>query len=132
MRYLLVAALLLSGCATPKPDYDINARESFGRIISRAQLGSKTQQRADSPNLGAALAGPYGIAGFIAGSAFDKKTTLPIFEFRILLLEGREVVAVSEFAETNQIGDCVKVFESDQPSYPRFIPSDECKKPNTP
>ncbi len=126
MRYLFIAFLLLSGCATPKPSYDINASESLGRIVSKTQVGGKTQQRADSPNLGAALAGTYGIAGLIVGGAFDKTTTLPVFEFKILLLEGREVVAISEFSEANQVGDCVKVFESSQPTYPRFILSGDC------
>lgn len=131
-RYIFIAFLILSGCATPKPSYDINASESLGRIVSKTQVGGKTQQRADSPNLGAALVGTYGIAGLIVGSAFDKTTTLPVFEFKILLLEGREVVAVSEFSGANQVGECVKVFESSQPTYPRFILSDECTTPPKP
>jgi hypothetical protein len=128
---LIVLVLVISGCASRAPSYDSNARESLGRIISKTQVGEKIQARADSPNMGAALVGIYGGLGLVIGDALQKKTTLPVFEYRIKMVDGREVVAVSDYSR-DSVGECVKVFESSQPTYPRFVSSDECQASSVP
>ena len=127
MRPLAAAVLLffIYGCASHAPSYDPNALESVGRIVSKMQVGEKTQARADSPNMGPALAGSLGPVGLVIGDVFQKKTTLPVFEYRIKTTDGREIVAMSDYS-LNHVGQCVRVFESSRPTYPRFVSSDEC------
>lgn len=127
MRHLAAAVLLfiVYGCASHAPSYDINALESIGRIVSKTQVGEKIQPRADSPNMGPALAGSLGPVGLVIGDVLQKKTTLPVFEYRIKTTNGREIVAMSDYS-LSHVGQCVRVFESSQPTYPRFVSSDEC------
>ena len=127
----LLTLFLVSGCASQAPDYDPNARESVGRIVLKTAVGERVQARADSPNMGPALAGGLGGLGLVIGAVLQKKTTWPVFEYRISLEDGREVVATSDYSG-DYVGKCVKVFESSQPTYPRFVSSDQCSVRSTP
>lgn len=133
MHYVraLTLPLLIYGCANQTPSYDPNAVESIGRIISKMQVGAKIQARADSPNMGPALAASLGPVGLGIGDALQKKTTLPIFEYRIKTEDGREIVVFSDYS-SDIVGQCVRVFESSRPSYPRFISSNECQPRSIP
>lgn len=133
MRYVLAFTLplLISGCANQAPSYDPNAVESIGRIISKTPVGTKNQARADSPNMGPALAASLGPIGLVFGDALQKKTTLQIFEYRIKTEDGREIIVFSDYS-SDIVGQCVRVFESSRPSYPRFISSNECQPHSNP
>lgn len=121
---LVLAALpWLSGCAGTQPTYDASARESLGRIVAKTVIGSRAQTRADSPNT--SFMAMYGALGMLVGEAMRKTSELPVYEYRIRLADGREVRVATTYS-ANQAGECVKVFESPQPSYPRFITHDGC------
>lgn len=119
-------ALLITGCATTSPSYDLNARESLGRITSKTQIGTRTQVRADSQNAGPAMASVLGAAGLALGDALQKKTSIAIYEYRISTVERREVIVVSDYFGSS-VGDCVKVLESARPTYPRFVSALGCE-----
>jgi hypothetical protein len=121
-----IALFLLMGCASPTPGYDPNAKESLGRIIGKEIGQVRTQARADSFNAGPALVGTLGAVGIAIGDSLEKKTQVPIFRYRIRAEDGREIEVHSEYA-MNQVGDCVRLFESERPTYPRFTSADGCR-----
>jgi len=126
-RHLAAALtlLFLHGCASQAPSYDPNALETIGRIVSKKQAWEKTQARADSANAGPAIAAAIGPVGLIVGDVLQKKTSVSVFEYRIISQDGREIIVISDYP-FNHVGQCVRVFESSRPSYPRFVSSDEC------
>ena len=111
MRLIVGTALLITGCATTSPNYDLKARESLGRITTKTQIGTRIQVSADSQNAGPAMASVLGVAGLALGDALQKRTSIAIYEYRISTVERREVVVVSDYFASS-VGDCVKVLES--------------------
>jgi hypothetical protein len=123
---LLSLAMSLAGCATTPPNFDVDAKESLGRITEKTVAGGRTQARADSPSADA-LVGTIGIVGVaIADGLFQKKTQIAIYAYRIRTADGRQIVVASE-SFSNEVGDCVKVFESARPTYPRFVSAMGCE-----
>ena len=130
MRFLLLftaASIWVSGCANTAPSYDINATESLGRIVSKNVMGVRNQAAADSWNAGPSLVGLVGVAGLALGDALQKKTVVQVYEYRIRISPSKEVTALSDYS-VHQIGECVKVFESQMPTYPRFVSDEGCEK----
>ena len=125
MRLIVGTALLITGCATTSPNYDLNARESLGRITTKTQIGTRKQVSADSQNAGPAMASVLGVAGLALGDALQKRTSIAIYEYRISTVERKEVVVVFDYFGSS-VGDCVKVLESALPTYPRFVSAVDC------
>jgi hypothetical protein len=123
---VLVVMLLITGCAATTPNYDPRARESFGKIVAKDVAGARTQATADSHNPGPAFVGALGVAGLMLGDALQEKTKVAVYEYRVRTEDGRLVSVYSDFANS-RVGDCVKLLESSQPSYPRFISDDGCR-----
>lgn len=121
-----VLLVLLSGCAATAPNYDIDARESVGRIVVKNLSTTRSQARADTFNSGPILAVSLGIAGLALGDALQPKTDIPVYEFRIRTEDGREVSVFSEYFASH-VGDCVKLLESSKPTYPWFISHTGCR-----
>jgi hypothetical protein len=126
MRLIVGTALLITGCATTSPNYDLKARESLGRITTKTQIGTRIQVSADSQNAGPAMASVLGVAGLALGDVLQKRTSIAIYEYRISTVERREVVVVSDYFASS-VGDCVKVLESALPTYPRFVSAVGCE-----
>ncbi len=125
--FVTLACAGMSSCATKAPNYDSNATESLGRIIKKSVVDSRTQSRADQAGT-SGMAGVIGYVGTtIASELFVKKTQIEIFEYRIRVSDGREVIVLSDYF-ANEVGDCVKVLESQMPSYPRFVSANDCQK----
>lgn len=116
----------ISGCAATAPTYDPHATESLGRVVSKIPVGAKTQVQADSDNANG-LEGVIGYVGVsIVNELVQKKTNITIYEYGIRMREGREVAVRTDFS-TTKVGECVKVFESVMPTYPRFVSADGCE-----
>lgn len=131
MRVQIVSGILviMAGCASAPPNYDADARESVGRIIAKQGIAERTQVTADSQDATASLVGVLGPGlANVVGDALQKKTTIPIYGYTIRLVDGREVVVKSEYFASH-VGDCVKLFESSRPGYPRFVSSGDCLRP---
>jgi hypothetical protein len=122
---LAIVGIGIFGCAAT-PAYDPQATESLGQIVSKTTVGTRTLP-GDSGSAGPALVGVIGIAGLALVDALQTKTKVPILEYRIRLSDGREVTVVTDYF-ASYVGDCVKVFESKMPTYPRFISGDGCAK----
>jgi len=121
-----VVMLLAAGCATTTPNYDPQARESLGKIIAKDVAGARTQATADSYNPGPAFVGTLGVAGLMLGDALQEKTKVAVYEYRVRTEDGRVVSVYSDYANS-QVGECVKLLESNRPSYPRFVSDGECR-----
>jgi hypothetical protein len=125
--FALAATLtLLAACAAPPLSYDPDALESPARIIDKSVAGERTQPRADSYNAGPALAGVIGAAGLVLADALQKRTNIEVYEYVVRTNEGNEVSILSEYTGFS-VGDCVKLFQSAQPTYPRIAPGGGCK-----
>lgn len=124
---LWLVILLASGCATRPPNYDSQARESTGKIVAKGVAGTRTQASADSYNPAPAFVAAMGVVGAqLLGDALEKKTSVPVYVYRIRTEDGRDVSVVSDYS-LSEIGECVKLLESSQPTYPRFVAHSGCK-----
>ena len=120
---LLLSTLALAGCTTGAGGggaYDPNARETLGHIVERRDTGTTTRQAERStlfPVGGLLIPIPLG----------GRNSPLPVFEHRIALDDGRNVVVYSWYPE-HHVGTCIKLFESERSDYPRMINSSGCKQ----
>jgi len=53
-------------------------------------------------------------------------TSLPEYEYTVQLEDGR-TVSILDWDSTMSVGNCVRLFESPRPDYPRLINSYGCK-----
>lgn len=89
--------------------HDPNAVASNARIVGKRILGERHQAPGD-----ATAANRAAVAA------------IPVFEYRIRPEDGEEALVVSEYF-AYAIGDCVTLFRSSRPTYPRIAPSSGCK-----
>lgn len=141
LMYSLMVTLCIgiSGCVTMSkaPTYDAAATETLGRVVSKIPVKTKMQVMADSKSLmspdtfawssNPAQASLARAIGSLLIDLEEKKTWIPIYEYQVQMADGRSVFVNTDYAHT-EIGECVKVFESADPSYPRFISHDSCGK----
>lgn len=127
VRSALIVSVFLAGCATTTPNYDPQARESVGRIVAKGVAGARTQPAADSYNPAPAFVAAIGLVGAqLLGDALEKKTSVPVHVYRIQTEDGREVSVLSDYS-LSEVGECVKLLESSQPTYPRFVSHSGCR-----
>ncbi len=74
------------------------------------------------------LVGTIGLVGVaVADGLFQKKAQVAVYAYRIQTVDGRQATVTSvSFAD--EVGDCVKLLESPQPTYPRFMSASGCDK----
>lgn len=125
--WLCLIVLFAAGCAARPPNYDPQARESMGRIVAKGVAGMRTQAAADSYNPAPAFVAGMGVVGAqLLGDALEKKTSVPVHVYRIRTEDGREVSVLSDYS-LSEVGECVKLLESNQPTYPRFVSNSGCR-----
>lgn len=129
---LCLVVLGVSGCATydPNQHYDPNATEKIGKVIDKQVARFET--RSDSQNLTPMYSYPPNAAIYalvhnvaIMGEYLKKKPEIPIYGYRIKIGDSEEIVVHSEFPG-HDIGNCVKVFLSSRPDYPRIASWSGC------
>ena len=122
---LIVLSLLSCGCSTRSPSYDQDAIQSRARIVGKSVAGEQVQARADRPNMGASMAGVIGPAALPLGDALQGKTSVKVYAYRVKNEAGVEVTVLSEYPAF-EVGDCVILFQSSQPTYPRIARGGGC------
>ncbi len=125
--YLLT--FLLHGCATYNPSdyYDPNATEKIGRIFIKSLAKYETRPAGDGPII-APVPGviPYGTS-LVLQKILSRDSQIPIYLHTINTEDRSEVIVLSEFPSHN-VGDCVKVFLSTRPDYPRMTSWSGCQQ----
>ena len=124
---LLFALALLGGCATYDANdyYDPNAIEKLGRITKKTVARVEPARSGEvSPPIFLPLKGlMMGIPQFSG----ESPGSMNIYEYVITLSPSQVVSVFSEYPAFN-VGDCVKVFLSEKPSYPRMTLGSGCNK----
>jgi hypothetical protein len=127
--HIYLLTFLLYGCATYNPSdyYDPNATEKIGRISLKSVARHETRQAADNPII-APVPGliPYGTT-LILQKSLRRDSQIPIYSYTIKTEDQSEVIILSEFP-SHSVGDCVKVFLSTRPDYPRMAVWSGCKQ----
>lgn len=117
--------MLTVACSSTSPDYDADAIETQGSVTTRKEAG--TFNRTVQP-LGLDASGAIGgyLGYILARRLFDQQSRVTLYEYTVALDGGREVKVVREWG-ADQVGDCVKVFESlsGRKDYPRMV-KDRC------
>ena len=121
---VLLIAISVGGCASSQPGYDINATEALGRVHAKALLGYREVKVA--PSSASTAIAMYGVVGFVLSEIHSQRFNVPVYQYSIRLESGREIKVHTDWA-SNSVGDCVKVFESQQSGYPRFVNANDCR-----
>ncbi|MEW5789398.1 MAG: hypothetical protein AB1899_16260 [Pseudomonadota bacterium] len=125
---------LLTGCASdynPADYYDPAAVKLSGRIEAKAVSRVEERGWADAMephHRGLPLPIPVGNQQFLVlfiGGASRGKSEIPIHEYRIVTDKGEKLLVYSEFPG-HAVGDCVQVFLSSRPDYPRMANGGTC------
>jgi hypothetical protein len=138
---LLMSALL--GCASYDPDkyYDANAVEKLGRVVSKEIV--RWEHRPGDSSPGMYMPVPYTgdrtanaiyatalIIELLRGAQQARQAVedpgTPIYSYRILAKGQEQFTIVSDFPGYRP-GDCVRVFLSSRPDYPRMTSSSGCE-----
>ena len=124
---LALSAMLIS-CATRDPNdyYDAAATESMGRIISKQVVAVDRRPTAE-------VKGPLLLPVTVRGVSYLVMLSSPpadtanikIYEYVIRTADGVTTSVLSEYFAF-EVGNCVKLFKSSRPSYPRIAPGWGC------
>jgi hypothetical protein len=123
------AVLFTTGCATydPAKHYDPNATEKVGRIIEKTIARYELRAAADStptpyPLFTSWL--PLNTVSYITATTLDilrrKEAAIPIYAY-LVDADSEKAVVYSEYPAF-EVGNCVKLFLSSRPDYPRIAP----------
>lgn len=134
---LLVLAALLSGCETtygPRYQYDPRAVEKTGRVEAKTVARLEERPWGDAPVTpqGVPIPVPVGktayLVLFVGGDLWSGRgnSQIPIYEYKIVTGDGEHYLVYSEFPGHKE-GDCVLIFLSQQPSYPRMTSGHGCR-----
>lgn len=116
---------LIVACTSTPPNYDADAIETSGSVLSRSIVGNFSRSVQPIGIDGTRAVGGY-LGYILARRLFDQQTTVTLFECTVALEGGRRVNVVREWGG-DRVGDCVKVFESpsQRKDYPRML-QDKC------
>lgn len=132
MRFVLAWITLvvaLVGCATRDPNdyFDADAGETMARITRKVVA---SVERRPSAEVGKGGLVPIPIRGAMYFVALDNPmadpATIKIYEYSVRDGSGTETLVLSEYFAF-EVGDCVKLFVSTRPSYPRIALGWGCK-----
>lgn len=123
MRYFIYALIpvVAAACST-SPSYDPNAREAPARVVGKKVVGSITRETAEVKFGTLIPVGKAVLPFFTPGGT----AVIPVYEYAVMERD-RKVTTVLSEAPVFEIGQCVKLFNSDQPSYPRIAYDAECR-----
>lgn len=130
---LAISALLMSCASTYNPSdyYDPAAVKKSGRIEAKSISRLEERRWADAMephHRGYPVPIPIGnqLVGILfIGGAARGKSEIPIYEYRILTGQGERILVYSEFPG-HEVGDCVAIFLSSRPDYPRMANGGDC------
>jgi hypothetical protein len=115
-------AFFVSVCATnPAPSYDPDARETPARVIEKRIVGYLVQPTAE-------FRSTYVIPLrklVLVMPAQGETAQIPVYEYTVKAKDGRRVTVDSEYPGFNA-GQCVILFESARPDYPRIAMGSGC------
>ena len=124
MRLPLAAiALTLVACSTTPPAYDPSAQEMPARITEKRIIGSISRATAEV-KFDAII--PVGKL-LVPMSSPDNKANIPIYEYNVTDKHQKITKVLSE-SSIFEVGQCVKLFISNQPTYPRIAYGAECNE----
>jgi hypothetical protein len=121
-RLLIVAIGILAGCASPLSAYDPAAKEAPARIIAKRIVDRINRPTAD----GSVMFLP--VAGVLVPIQTSRggPSQIAIYEYAVETNEKATVRVLSEYFAF-EVGQCVTLFTSDQPTYPRISQGSGCK-----
>lgn len=121
----MVVLTLIVACTSTSPNYDVDAIETNGMVVSRSVVGNFSRNVQPIGVDGTSAVGGY-LGYILARRLFDQQTTVTLFEYTVVLEGGRRVNVLREWGG-DRVGDCVKVFESPshRKDYPRMV-LDKC------
>lgn len=110
----------LNGCSTYNPidHYDPNAVEKLGRVTSKSLSRHETRPAADNLIVAPVPGISLGVT-LIMQQALNKESQIPIYAYKVMTEDKTEITILSEFPSFKP-SDCVKVFISTRPDYPRM------------
>jgi len=112
VRKLRLLPLLLATACTSTPSFDPNARETPARVIDKKMVGAFVQEKAD-------------VSLPLFGFGKDRMTAIPVYEYSVREKDGA-ITNVRSEAPAFEIGHCVKLLYSIQPTYPRIAYGADC------
>jgi hypothetical protein len=118
---MLALPVLFTGCATSPPAYDATARESSVRIVRKEIISTIVRNTAEVRPIIPIPIGPVFI--FIRPGAGTGRVSIYQYEVE---KKDKSVVRVFNEASGFEIGSCVVLFESDQPTYSRIAFGGNC------
>lgn len=120
---------LLAACASreyrPEEHYDVNAYETMGRVVNKRIAATDVRPSAQSrPGF---IFVPIGgtLTPLVVSNVRDD-SYIDIYEYTVDIDGVRKVSVYSEFSG-HSLGECVKIFESLRPGYPRIALGYGCK-----
>lgn len=122
---------VLGGCAyNPSDYYDVNAIEKTGLVKSKQVVAYERRLAGDSPFVPVFSVAPSLFAATLAAQvALEKHSDTPIYDYSIQVTKDENIVVRTEYPAF-KIGECVKVFLSNNPKYtdyPRITGASGCK-----
>lgn len=129
-----LAALSVVGCATYDPNdyYDPNATTKQGRIQSKMiehweyrMAADKTPKTFNAYQYGAAGVITAALLQNLMGLSDKPDSQIPVYAYGIGAEHGERLVVYSEYPGF-AVGECVKVFLSSRPDYPRMAYGGNC------
>jgi hypothetical protein len=127
-------ASVCAGCATTSRrdvTYDPDAKETLGRVTAKVATGHTTKQQSSTTPTLMPIVGVPGVPLLlipVSVSTDRNGPSLPVFEYKVELEDGRQVSVFSWYVD-HSVGGCVKLFESptNRRDYPRMINAGGCK-----
>jgi hypothetical protein len=124
----LLVAMLASACATRDPNeyYDAAAKETMGRIVSKQVVAIDRRPTAEVNNTLFIPVMLHGVAYLVMlGNPLADRASIRIYEYVVRTPDGATTSVPSEYFAF-EVGQCVKLFTSTRPSYPRIASGWNC------
>ena len=124
----LIVALLASACATRDPNdyYDAAAKETMGRIVSKQVVAIDRRPTAEVNNTLFIPVVLHGVAYLVMlSNPRADLASIKIYEYVVRTPDGATTSVPSEYFAF-EVGQCIKLFTSPRPSYPRIASGWNC------
>ena len=123
-----MCGILLANCAALgiHPPFDPDAKETMVRVVDKRVAATDVRQSGG----GSSTIVPIATGGrtlFIPLLLSGSGPKLTLYEYVVAFPNGNKLSVFSDY-QFYEIGHCVKVFQSDSPTYPRLAPGWDCAK----